>query len=140
MEADARDRGILRELPGCVCAVLVEVDYGDETAFGAKRDEVFSGVKLAGGDRRLEWAELTKRLFLDNGPKKEHAVVATACKDSTRSRADCNSADFGCVRLVYNECVAFGMSDAERVRKEGGAYAAVPQVSSLKDKYPFLLT
>ena len=45
---------------------------------------------------------------------------------------------FGCVRLVYNECVAFGMSDAERVRKEGGAYAAVPQVSSLKDKYPFL--
>ena len=45
---------------------------------------------------------------------------------------------FGCVRLVYNECVAFGMSDAERVRKEGGAHAAVPQVSSLKDQYPFL--
>ena len=45
---------------------------------------------------------------------------------------------FGCVRLVYNECVAFGLSDAKRVRKDGGAHAAVPQVSSLKGKYPFL--
>ena len=45
---------------------------------------------------------------------------------------------FGCVRLVYNECVAFGLADNERVRKEGGEHSPLPQVSSLKGKYPFL--
>ena len=45
---------------------------------------------------------------------------------------------FGCTRLVYNRYVEFTKEEAARVRREGGPYRDIPQISSLKQECEFL--
>ena len=45
---------------------------------------------------------------------------------------------FGCTRLVYNQYVEFSLNEHKRVKEEGGEYNDIPQVSLLKESFPFL--
>lgn len=45
---------------------------------------------------------------------------------------------FGCTRLVYNRYVEFSKEEAARVRREGGPYRDIPQISSFKQECDFL--